>query len=60
MRLSKLSPPAYFLRKKWELEDKRAFIKFRKDEGKLQVVNALAEMIVRMQAERQEKTLAHF
>lgn len=45
MNLQKISPSAYLLRKEWEREDKRLFRKFKKQEGVMEVINALAEMI---------------
>ncbi len=60
MKIRKLSPSAYVLRKQWELEDKKVFAKFRKDEAVLQVINALAEMIVRMQVRQPEEPKVQF
>lgn len=60
MKIRKLSPSAYVLRKQWECEDKKVFAKFRNDEEVLQVINALAEMIVRMQARLPAEPKVHF
>ena len=50
MQSQTISPSAYILRKQWEREDKKLFRKFRKQEGVMEVINALAEMIA--QAEK--------
>lgn len=60
MKICTLSPLAYVLRKQWEREDKKVFAKFRKDEEILQVINALAEMIVRMQVWQPAEPKVHF
>lgn len=50
MQSQKISPSAYLLRKKWEREDKKLFRKFKKQEGVMEVINALAEMITQAEA----------
>ena len=55
MKICTLSPSAYVLRKQWEREDKKIFAKFRKDGEILQVINALAEMMVKMELCKTEK-----
>lgn len=50
MQSQKISPSAYLLRKKWEQEDKKLFRKFKKQEGVMEVINALAEMITQAEA----------
>ena len=50
MQSQKISPSAYLLRKEWEREDKKLFRKFKKQEGVMEVINALAEMITQAEA----------
>lgn len=50
MQMTKLSPSAYILLLQWEREDKKLFRKFRKQQGIMEVINALAEMIVQADA----------
>ncbi len=57
MKIRTLSPSAYILRKQWEREDKKVFTKFRKDEEVLQVINALAEMIVKLETGKSDRIL---
>ena len=59
MKICTLSPSAYVLRKQWEREDKKLFAKFRKDEGKIQIINALAEMLTRLEAGKRDQVLFH-
>ena len=56
MLTAHLSPSAYRLRQQWETEDAPRFEKFREDEGSMQVINALAEMIAQAQAGSKIKT----
>jgi hypothetical protein len=50
MQSQKISPSAYLLRKEWERKDKKLFRKFKKQEGVIEVINALAEMITQAEA----------
>lgn len=59
MKIRTLSLSAYVLRKQWEREDKKLFAKFRKDEGNIQIINALAEMLTRPEAEKRDQILFH-
>lgn len=45
MQGQKISSSAYLLRRQWEQEDKKLFRKFKKQEGVMGVINALAEVI---------------
>ena len=60
MKIRTLSPSAYVLRKQWEREDKKLFAKFRKDEGKIQIINALAEMMAKLEMGKSDQILFHF
>lgn len=60
MQLQKISPSAYLLRKQWEREDKKLFYRFKKQEGVMEVINALAEMITQSEAHVKQKILAKF
>lgn len=59
MKIRTLSPSAYVLRKQWEREDKKLFAEFLKDEGKIQVINALAEMLMRFEMGKRDQILFH-
>ncbi len=59
MKIRKLSPSAYVLRKQWEREDKKLFVKFRKDERKIQIINALAEMLAKLEMGKGDQILFH-
>ncbi|MCX6807353.1 MAG: hypothetical protein NTZ80_00895 [Patescibacteria group bacterium] len=60
MNLQKLSLSAYLLLRSWEKEDKRLFRKFRQQEGAMEIINALAEMIAQAESEKIPETLIHF
>ncbi len=49
MITQKISPSAYALRLQWEKEDSAIFQKFHKEKGSMEVINALAELIIQMQ-----------
>ena len=59
MKIRTLSPSAYILRKQWEREDKKLFAKFHKDEGKIKIINALAEMMTRLEMGKRDQVLFH-
>ena len=48
MHTQKISPSAYALRLQWEKEDAKIFQKFHKEKGSIEVINALAELIIQM------------
>ena len=52
MTTQNISPSAYILRQQWEHEDKKLFRKFQKENGSMEVINALAEMMVGVQSGR--------
>lgn len=59
MKIRTLSPSAYILRKQWEREDRKLFAKFRKDEGKIKIINALAEMLTKLEMGKGDRILFH-
>lgn len=59
MQTCPLSLSAYKLRKTWEQEDKKIFGRFKKDERALQVINALAEILVRLESGKSEEINFH-
>ena len=59
MKIRTLSPSAYILRKQWEREDKKLFAKFHKDKGEIQIINALAEMLTRLEMGKRDQVLFH-
>ena len=59
MEILTLSPSAYILRKQWECEDKKLFIEFHKDMRKIQIINALAEMLAKLERGKSDKVVFH-
>ena len=60
MQNRKISSSAYLLRRAWEREDKKLFRKFKKQQGAMEVINALAEMMVSIESGKKCEQLAHF